>query len=96
MPVKVLTASGQVSARRIVVHALNVQGGSDAMTAALADKATAGGTEVLGWGAAAGVSDRGPDVGPGTIFETACYATLTGTSPKIWVVYSILPGGNVS
>ncbi len=97
MPVKILEADGLVSARQIVVHSLNVQAGIDAMSVELANKASAGGAEVIGWGATAGVSDRGPDLGPGTIFNTACFATFpTGTGSKIWVVYTYLPGGDVT
>ena len=96
MPVKILSASGAISTRPVTVHGLNVLGGSDAMTVVLADKATAGGTEVLGWGAAAGVYGQGPTIGPrGEIFNTACYATLTGTAPKIWVHYENTPGDNI-
>ena len=96
MPVKILEASGAVSARRITVYALNVQGGDEAMTVELANQATAGGTEVLGWGAAAGALSEGPEIGPcGEIFNTACYATITGAGAKIWVHFKNTPGGNV-
>ena len=96
MPCKLLEASGQVSARPIVVESIGCEAGSDAMTVALANKATAGGDEVVGYGVKTAGEYGAFPLGSGVEFKTACYATLTGTSPKTWIVYRIWSGNNVS
>jgi len=94
MPCKLLEASGAVAAFPIVVDSIGCEAGSDAMTVALANKATAGGTEVVGYGVKTAGEYGAFPLGPGVAFDTACYATLTGTSPKVWIVYHRPPGQN--
>ena len=79
--VKSITASAQVSAAPWYVAGIH-QEGSDAHTCALADKATDSGTRVMGAAGAANVVDNVFPGGNGVVFLTACYATLTGTTPR--------------
>jgi hypothetical protein len=88
---KKLTASGQVSAGPCLIGGIYVKGGSDAASVALANQAGSGGTEVLGWGAAASGFQAMPMSFP-AYFDTACYATITGTSPVVYVLVAPVPG----
>lgn len=87
-----LTASGQVGTGPVRVYGYSIKGGSDAMTVAFANQATASGTELEGYGAATGVY-ASPNIGNFIDFSVACYATITGTAPVVWVKYSPIPNG---
>lgn len=95
MATKVLTASGAVGtvAEPIEVHSIVLLAGSDAATANLADKATAGGTSIAPLNAtAAGLIDRDKYAGKPLGLTTKGYVTLTGTTPTCIVQYTPVKG----
>lgn len=70
------------------VHAVTLSGGSDAATLILAD-ATSGTTPAL-WATIKAAANTTVTVFfPGGLgFGTGCYATITGTTPSVGVMYS--------
>ncbi len=89
--VKSITASAQVHDGPCWVLGIHQEGTNDAATVSLANQATSGGTRVMGAAAANGGTDN---VFPGapTEFGTACYATLTGTTPQTEIWWRPKPG----
>jgi hypothetical protein len=85
-----IAASAPVSAGPAYVYEIYVEAGADVATVELANQATSGGTRLLG--ARAGANGQTTRSFPkGAYFDTAVYATVTGTAPVIEIVWSKEP-----
>jgi hypothetical protein len=82
-----ITASAQISSGPCYIDEIYIEGGSNAASVSLANQATSGGTRVLGLRADAN-DEKSRSFPRGVYFSTACYATLTGTSPRVEIAWS--------
>lgn len=85
---KRLAVSAAVSANPTKVSAMVITAGSDAASVVLTNDATGSGDPVLTIKAPTAVGTNAAMFPKGLNFSTACYATITGTTPEITVVYS--------
>lgn len=83
----VLSASAQVFSGIGTVTGVILVAGSDAATVDLADKVGSGGTSVLHAGQPVASTPTTPHLGRGRVFNTGCYATISGTSPKVTILF---------
>lgn len=84
---KRLNASGAVKASGGALVAFQITGGGDAATVTLYDNPSAGSGVILGkLSVAAGISDDFCPCMP-YAFSKGCYATITGTTPEVVVVF---------
>lgn len=85
---KRLAASAAVSANPTKVSAVVLTAGSDATSIVLTNDADGSGTAVLTIKATTAVGTNVATFPKGLNFSTACYATITGTTPEATIVYS--------
>lgn len=71
------------------VHEIYVKAGDDNAEVGLANALTTGGTSVLSLRALATSQEARSFPGLGVYFSTGIYATTTGTTPRVEIVYSI-------
>ena len=88
--IKTLTESGAVSTVPITVSSIVCTVSSDASSVALANQATAGGTAVVTLKATTNVLTARTAYPRGSVYSTACYATITGTTPTVTITYKPL------
>uniref|UniRef100_A0A6M3J0F6 Uncharacterized protein n=1 Tax=viral metagenome TaxID=1070528 RepID=A0A6M3J0F6_9ZZZZ len=87
-----IAASAAITTAPCYVYGIHIEAAADAATVALANKATSGGTRVMGAKAAINGSDNAHFSGDPVFFGTGCYATITGTTPIIEIHWSPVKG----
>jgi len=81
-------ADALVFAGKCYLHELYVESGDDVGAVAIANAVATGGTRVLGCRARATNENGRPFPGIGVYFSTGIFATVTGTSPVVEIIYS--------
>ncbi len=84
---KRLAASGLVYTGACQIGGINIKGGSDEATIAIADKVSSGGDGLIHGEAAANTVVDAVLPSGGVSMTTAAYATITGTTPVINIYY---------
>ena len=88
---KNIAASAVVHTGKCAVSAVVLTAGSDAATVAIADAVAGGGTTVLYVGQPTASTPIAVALPEPRVFNTGVYATISGTSPNVTVVYTPLP-----
>lgn len=78
-----ISASAQVSSDPGYINELHIEAGVDAATVELSNKVGSGGARVAGVRADAGENASRSFPNGGIFFDTAIYATITGTTPDV-------------
>lgn len=84
----VVQASGLIKTGPGVIYGLILSGGADAATVILYDNTAGSGTKAIGLVKAAINSTVHVSFPGGIAFGAGCYATITGTTPDVTVIFS--------